>query len=124
MSGPKTIRVALPSAEPGGLDATCDFHFGRCPCFTLVDLEDGRIAGVEVVQNPPHGDCLGPVRLLAENRAQGIVVGGIGMRPLLALRQAGLEVYLGRGGSVGELVEAFTAGRLSPVDESSVCRGR
>lgn len=124
MSGPRATRVALPSAEPGGLDAACDVHFGRCPCFTFVDLEDGRVAATEVVRNVPHGDCLGPVRLLAANGAQAILVGGIGMRPLLALRQAGLEAYLGVGERVGEVVKAFAAGRLRPVDESAVCRGR
>ena len=29
-------------------------HFGRCPSFTIVDVENGEVVGKEVVENPGH----------------------------------------------------------------------
>ena len=36
----KTTRIAVPSELPGGLEAQRAGHFGRCACFTLVDLAE------------------------------------------------------------------------------------
>ena len=29
-------------------------HFGRCPSFTIVEIEDGKVSKKEVVDNPGH----------------------------------------------------------------------
>lgn len=29
-------------------------HFGRCPSYTLVDIEDGKITNKEIIENPGH----------------------------------------------------------------------
>jgi len=52
-----------------------------------------------------------------------IIVQGIGMRPLAGFRSVGIEVYAGRGGTVGDLIAAYSSGKLVPMDESSVCGG-
>ena len=38
--------VAVPSMNPGGLDAPRSGHFGHCDVFTLVHVEDGAIKEV------------------------------------------------------------------------------
>lgn len=48
------IVVAIPSANPGGLQAALGEHFGHCEVYTLVCLDDGDIKRVEVIQNIPH----------------------------------------------------------------------
>ena len=40
----ETIRLAIPSAAPGGLDCELGAHFGHCDCYTVVDVADGRVA--------------------------------------------------------------------------------
>ena len=35
------LRIAVPSDEPGGLDAARSGRFRRSPCFTIVDIVDG-----------------------------------------------------------------------------------
>ena len=59
-------RIAIPSEAPGGLDARRSGHFGRCECFTMVDVVDGEVGEVEVLTNAPHteGGCMAPVLLL------------------------------------------------------------
>ena len=92
-----TLRIAIPSELPGGLDAQRSGHFGRCDCFTLVDVVDGKVGEVEVLQNAPHveGGCMAPVLVLAEHNVNAIVVDGIGGRPLMGFNQVGIAVLAG-----------------------------
>lgn len=125
MTQAKKVVIAVPSVSPGGLHAQRSGHFGQCDCFTLVELEGGRVAAERVLVNPPHteGGCLAPVKLLADAGATAIVVGGIGMRPLMGFRQSGLEVLMGVGTTVNEAVQAMLRGDLSPVGDNQACGG-
>ena len=57
------MKLAIPSMGEGGLDAMRSAHFGHSDCFTMVDIEDGEIKDVSVIDDPPHesGGCLRPV---------------------------------------------------------------
>ncbi len=118
--------VAVPSMHPGGLDATRSGHFGHCDAFTLVSVENGEVRDVSIVHNPPHqqGGCQAPVNLLHQNRADALIVGGIGMRPLMGFRQVGIDVYFGpEGETVGAVIEHLLQGRLELIQENQVCGG-
>jgi len=120
-----TIRVAIPSMYPGGLNAPRSGHFGHCDCFTLVDMEDGRPTRVEVVENPPHveGGCLAPVNLLASHGVKVLVVQGMGMRPLVGFMDVGINVFLGEGAQVQQSLDAFAQGRLQAMSPTDTCGG-
>jgi predicted Fe-Mo cluster-binding NifX family protein len=118
--------VAVPSDHPGGLEAMRSGHFGHCDVFTLIHVEDGRIADVSVVHNPPHmqGGCQAPVMLLHQNQAQALIVGGIGMRPLMGFQQVGIDVYYGpQGETVGEVIDLLLQGKLRVIEANQVCGG-
>lgn len=118
--------VAIPSNLPGGLEATRSGHFGHCEVFTLVHIENGSIQEISLVNNPPHvqGGCQGPVNLLYDSKADAIIVGGIGMRPLMGFRQVGIEVYHGpEGETVGTVVDHLLQGKLSLIADHQVCGG-
>jgi predicted Fe-Mo cluster-binding NifX family protein len=125
MSQNGTVRLAIPSAAPGGLKANRSGHFGRCDCFTVVDIKDGKQEGVSIIQTPPHveGGCMGPVNLLASNNVNAIAVGGIGMRPLLGFRSVGIDVLIGEGNQVEETVSAYLHGNLRPISDEDTCGG-
>jgi len=114
-------RIAIPTAGGGGLMARVDPHFGRCQCFTIVELNDGQAGKILLLDNPPHQDCLQPVQLLADHGVSTLVVSGIGMRPLAGFMQSGITVYAGNAETVGELVQQFTNGQLRRFDTSQVC---
>jgi predicted Fe-Mo cluster-binding NifX family protein len=120
----KTIRVAVPSELPGGLDAQRAGHFGRCACFTLVDVTGGQVGEVEVLQNAPHteGGCMAPVLVLAEHNVDAIVVQGIGGRPLMGFNQVGIHVLRGVGDDVRTTVDAFLEGGLSEFGLEHACQ--
>ena len=50
---------------------------------------------VSTIGNQGHVQvgCMVPVNLLASQNVNVLVVGGIGLRPLLGFKQAGIEVY-------------------------------
>ncbi len=120
----KTVRIAVPSEAPGGLAARRSGHFGRCECFTVVELLDGEVAAVEVVQNLPHeeGGCMRPVLMLAENTVDAIVVDGIGGRPLMGFNQVGIAVHAGMGADVQTAVAAYIQGALPEVGLEGACQ--
>ena len=115
--------IAIPSMTPGGLDAYRSGHFGRCDSFTLVEIKAGQVLGQRVVPNVEHveGGCLVPVQLLSREGATSVVVAGIGMRPLVGFQNAGIDVMVGPGERVRDVVDAFLAGTVRPIADSDVC---
>ena len=119
-------RIAIPSVETGGLDGQRSGHFGHCDTFTLVDVKDGSIEKVSTIDNQTHvqGGCMVPVNLLAENRVNALIVGGIGMRPLMGFRQAGIDVYHDdQRPDIRPVVEDLIAGNLAMIADNQVCGG-
>ena len=121
-----TVRLAVPSEGNGGLDGFRSGHFGHCDVFTCVDIEDGKIGAVRIVQNGDHaeGGCMVPVRKLAQEGVNAIVVGGIGMRPLMGFQDMGIAVYHdAEHADIRPVVEAFAAGKLPRMEANQACRG-
>ncbi len=122
----KNGRIAIPSMNKGGLDGERAGHFGHCDVFTLVDVKDGEIAQVTTINNRAHvqGGCMVPVNLLAEHNVNALVVGGIGMRPLMGFRQAGINVYHdATRPEIRPVVEDLIAGKLPEIGDDQVCGG-
>ncbi len=120
----QAVRLAIPSELPGGLQAQRAGHFGRCACFTLVDLDGGNVADIEVLVNAPHteGGCMAPVLVLAEHGVDAIVVEGIGGRPLMGFNQVGITVHKGVGADVSSAVQAYADGSLPIVGFEGACQ--
>jgi len=122
----KNGRIAIPSNGAGGLDSTRAGHFGHCDVFTFVDVEDGQIKEVTTLQNQEHvqGGCMVPVNLLANNNVNALIVGGIGMRPLMGFRQVGIDVYHdAERVDIKPVVDDLIAGNLSEIKNDQVCGG-
>ena len=119
-------RIAIPSMGPGGLDGQRSGHFGHCDVFTMVDVENGEIREVSTVPNQSHvqGGCMVPVNLLAANNVNALIVGGIGMRPLMGFRQVGIDVYYDdTRPEIRPVVEDLIAGKLPIIGDHQVCGG-
>jgi len=122
----KDGRIAIPSVETGGLDGQRSGHFGHCDVFTLVDVEGGEIKNVTSIPNQGHVQrgCMVPVNFLAEHKVNALIVGGIGMRPLMGFRQAGIYVYHDANRpEIRPVVEDLIAGRLPQIEDNQVCGG-
>ncbi len=122
----KNGRIAVPSNGEGGLKGTRAGHFGHCDVFTLIDVEDGKIKEVSILPNQEHvqGGCMVPVNLLSENRVNALVVGGIGMRPLMGFRQVGIDVYHdAERPEIEPVVMDLIEGKLTEIRNDQVCGG-
>ena len=119
-------RIAVPSIGSGGLDGQRAGHFGHCDVFTFVDVEEGEIKSVSTLMNQDHvqGGCMVPVNLLAQNKVNALIVGGIGMRPLMGFKQVGIEVYYDvERPEIRPVVEDLISGKLPIIEDSQVCGG-
>jgi predicted Fe-Mo cluster-binding NifX family protein len=122
----KNGRIAIPSVDKGGLDGQRSGHFGHCDVFTIVDVEEGKIKKVSTIQNNEHvqGGCMVPVNLLDQHNVNALIVGGIGMRPLMGFRQVGIDVYHdATRPDIRPVVEDLIAGKLSIISDDQVCGG-
>jgi len=122
----KNGRIAIPSNGEGGLNGTRSGHFGHCDVFTFVDVEEGNIKNISTIQNQAHvqGGCMVPVNLLSEHNVNFLIVGGIGMRPLMGFQQVGIDVYYdAERAEIKPVVEDLIAGKLFLIEETQVCGG-
>ena len=119
-------RIAIPSLGNGGLEGQRAGHFGHCDVFTFVDVEKGKIKDVTTIPNREHvqGGCMVPVNLLAEHNVNALIVGGIGMRPLMGFRQVGIDVYYDANRpEIKPVVDDLIAGTLPEIGNDQVCGG-
>lgn len=118
--------VAIPTAEPGGMDAAVDAHFGHCAMYTLVEIAGGEVKEVTSVPSCPHeqGGCMAPVNYLADKQVKALISGGMGMRPLMGFNQVGIQVFHGSGApTVKAAVEAFLHESLPVFTVEQTCGG-
>ena len=118
--------VAIPSNGNGGLDGERAGHFGHCDVFTLFEIEGSNIVNIKTVKNGDHqeGGCLVPVNLLASHNVNTIIVGGMGMRPLLGFNNVGIEVYYeAETPEIKPVLEKYLKGDLQKMEPANACGG-
>jgi predicted Fe-Mo cluster-binding NifX family protein len=89
----------------------------------IVDTESAACHAVENHdRHHGHGMCQ-PLKALARQPIDAIVVGGIGRRALERLDHRHLHVYLSEHATVSETIAALKAGSLRPVSMDEACGG-
>lgn len=86
-------------------------HFGHCPAFTVMDVEDGEVKKREVVANPGHQPGFLP-RFLAGLGVTHIIVGGMGPAAQDLFNQQNITTIIGAQGAVENVVREFLDGTL------------
>jgi predicted Fe-Mo cluster-binding NifX family protein len=94
-------------------------HFGRCPSFTIVDIENDKVARKEVVDNPGHHPGFIP-QFLHEKEVNCIIAGGMGMRATGFFNEFGIKVIVGISGRISEVIEKLLKGTLKGGE--SLCK--
>jgi predicted Fe-Mo cluster-binding NifX family protein len=115
------MNICIPVTEDKGLQSpTCE-HFGAAPVFLIVDTES---RGCRAIPNRErhhgHGMCR-PLALLAGEKVDAMVVGGIGRGALGKLQAADIRVYLSQKPTVEETLSALRAGALPEVTPETAC---
>jgi len=117
------MRVAVSAEDPRGLESVVSPHFGRCPYYVLVDLDERRVECVEAVENPFYAEHQpGQVpRFIHGQGANVMLAGGMGRRALGLFQEYRIEAVTGASGTVRYALEQYLQGTLlgaAPCRES------
>jgi predicted Fe-Mo cluster-binding NifX family protein len=117
------IRIAISANDNNGIESAVSEHFGRCPYFIIVDVEENAIQSVQAIDNPYYANhAPGHVPEFIHRQGAGVMLtGGMGLRAVGFFEQYGIEVATGATGTAQQAVQAYLAGKLrgaSPCAES------
>lgn len=117
------MRIAISVDDNRGLDSVVSPHFGRCPYYVLVDLENRQVRQVGAVENPYYGyHQPGQVPGFIESQGADVMLaGGMGRRAIGLFQQCGIEPVTGASGTVRHALEQYLGGALqgaAPCRES------
>jgi len=115
------MRIAISSNDNLGLESTVSHHFGRCPYFVLVDVENEDFKKVQTIENPffqQHTPGQVP-QFVHEQKADVMVCGGMGRRAIAFFEEFGIETATGAAGSVGQTVQRYIKGELPQAQPCS-----
>jgi len=86
-------------------------HFGRCPSYTIVDIEGNKVVSRKVIYNPGHQPGFLP-KFLKEQGAECIIAGGMGARAQSLFAEAGIKTVLGITGRIDDVIKQLLDGTL------------
>jgi predicted Fe-Mo cluster-binding NifX family protein len=117
------MKIAVSTETKNGLDSQVAHHFGRCPYFAFVEMEDKAVKTVEVVDNPyfrahQPGQVPG---FIHQQGADVMLSGGMGGRAIQFFQQLGIQIATGATGTVQSVLESYLSGELTaaaPCKES------
>jgi len=109
------MKIAFASEEDKGLESRIAYHFGRCPYYVFVEVENGQIKSVETKQNPYFGSHAPGVvpEFIASQGAKVIIAGGMGPRAIDWFNRLGVQPITGVSGVIRNVLNDYLAGKLA-----------
>jgi len=110
------------SASGEGLEALVDPRFGRAAGFVLFDTQtrEARNIGNRQSLNAAQGAGIQAAEAVSRLGAECLITGNCGPKAYRTLQAAGIKVYTGAAGTVGEAIAALEQGRLTPAGAANV----
>lgn len=96
------MKIVFATEGNRGLKERVSQHFGRCPTYTVVDVDEKGNINVEVVENPTlqnHAPGMAP-QFIASLGADYIVSGGMGPRAIQNFEVFNIHPITGASGEV------------------------
>ena len=126
MTGNKLIAIPTDRGEADNRKRSA--HFGHSDQFTIIRLENQEATVAATVDNIAHaaGGCMAPIALLKDQQIDGIVVGGMGKKPLAGFAEAGIRVYwapLASHPLMDDVISAILANNLPEMVVQEACTG-
>jgi len=91
-------------------------HFGRCPEFTIVELQDNGIKNKEIIKNPGHATGFLP-KFFKEQGVSCVIAGGAGFRAQGFFEEFGIKLITGIQGEVEEVIKRFIKGEIKQGED-------
>jgi len=100
------MKIAI-STDGGQVSA----HFGRCPEYTIYEVEDNNIVKKEVIPNPGHKPGFLP-QYLGNRGVSCIIAGGMGSRAQQLFSERNIQTVIGASGAVDLVIDKFLRGDI------------
>lgn len=86
-------------------------HFGHTEQFKIYEIENNQVVKTQILltEGEGHGALAG---MLAENKVDILICGGIGGGAQMALLEAGIRLFGGVCGSADDAVNTYLVGKL------------
>jgi predicted Fe-Mo cluster-binding NifX family protein len=110
------------SAAGQGLEARVDPRFGRAAGFVLFDTQTREARNIDNRQslNAAQGAGIQAAEAVSRLGAECLITGHCGPKAYRTLQAAGVKVYTGAAGTVGEAIAALEQGRLALAEAADV----
>ena len=109
------LRIAIPTKGQGGLEDLVSDVFGRANTFTIVDVEEGAIKNVKVLENPAvsyqHGAGPIVVKMLVDSNVNLVIAPEFGPGASSLLEQHNIEKASMKAGTIVSEAIRKTLGR-------------
>ncbi len=120
--------IAIPTDRGETDNRKRSAHFGHSEQFTIIKLENRKATVASTIDNIAHGagGCLAPISLLKDQQVDGIIVGGMGKKPLAGFTEAGINVYWASLASypmMDDVITAILANTLPEMSIQEACTG-
>jgi len=119
------VRIVIPVLDESGLNAQPSEHFGKAPCFAVVDIdEDGCVSEQKTIANlSEHFGGVGhpPDRIL-QLKPSALITYGMGPRALHIFQNAKVVVLRTNANTVRDAITAYNNDKLEELTEG--CRGQ
>jgi len=116
------MKICIPTADEGGLDARLARHFGKAPYLTMLEVGSER---ARVVRNPNCHDRRRQchhVPVLAAHGVDALVSHGLGRRASDSLRAAGISLLEApEDATVANIAALMMVGDLKPSAGKRTC---
>ena len=94
-------------------------HFGRCPSFTIIEIDNDKLIDKQTIDNPGHHPGFLP-QFLHQKGVDCIIAGGMGHRAEALFAESGIQTIMGISGSIDEVIDKIIKGTLK--GGQSLCR--
>ena len=86
-------------------------HFGRCPEFTIIEIEGKSKIKQENITNPGHHPGFLP-KFFSEMGVNVVIAGGAGQRAQVLFKEKNIELLVGISGTIDEISDKLVNGEL------------
>jgi predicted Fe-Mo cluster-binding NifX family protein/DNA-binding PadR family transcriptional regulator len=112
----QVMRIVIP-ADGADLDAPTSAVFGRCATFIFVDPETLEFEALRnAAVSAPGGAGVQASQTVVQRRPHAVIAPSLGPNAFRVIQAAGIPCFKLEGATVREVVEAYNAGELSPLD--------
>ena len=115
------MKICVPVEVNNGLESRPFGHFGSAPMFVVYDLESGDLSTINNCDlGQEHGMCQ-PIKALAGNVVDAVIVGGIGQGAIAKLNSMGIKVYKAQCETIKDNLQLYKENKLQEFSRNHTC---